>query len=221
MSKFFQKIIDSLFPLRCIMCKKDKFSLCPTCEKNLTKNNSPLPEKTCAKYSYKDLTTKNVLFKLKYKHHKDLSREMGVHSKEFVRENIIDKHNLHCKHYVMVPIPLSSRRLKERGYNQAEMIALGIDADKVLNIINRYRDTHKLKDTKSIDERQLELANSFDLSKEILYDYLENKNIKLEDLHVILIDDITTTGATFYRCKSVLAGHGVKQENIYCFALAH
>lgn len=146
---------------------------------------------------------------------------MGKYSSDFVKENIINKYNLQNKNYILVPIPLSSRRLKERGYNQAELISCGIDRERTLNILTRYKDTHRLKDAKNIDERHLELANSFDINKEELYEYLNKNNTDLNNLYVILIDDITTTGATFYKCKNLLQGHGFDDNKIFCFALAH
>lgn len=47
--KFIKSVTDSLFPVRCAMCKRDEFLLCPNCEKLLKTNSNTLPDKTYAK----------------------------------------------------------------------------------------------------------------------------------------------------------------------------
>lgn len=212
-------IVNSLFPIRCVMCMKSGDSICNSCEKRLERNTNTLPPKTIAKYNYKHLTTKNILFKLKYKHHRDLSVKLGEHNINFLKENIIEKYNL--ENYILVPVPLSKHRLHERGYNQAEMIAIGLHKNLTLNILNRVKNTHKLKDSESIEERRNLLKNGFELDKHKLYEFLDAKDLRLEKLNIILVDDITTSGATFYECKNTLIKNGISENNIYCFAVAH
>lgn len=107
----------------------------------------------------------------------------------------------------LLPIPIHVTRRRERGYNQAELIACGIAerihavVDKELLIRNRKTLPQKQLDEK---ERLRNLEQAFQL----------NLTKKLNLYHkVLLVDDIYTTGSTIEACAKLLAGAGV--EEIY------
>ena len=105
---------------------------------------------------------------------------------------------------VVVPVPIHRARLRERGYNQSEMIALGIhEATGVpIELGAIKRNTHtKTQTKKGRDSRWDNVAEIFSLTNPE----------KLEGKYVLLVDDVLTTGATLEACGSrILAAPNVK-----------
>lgn len=102
---------------------------------------------------------------------------------------------------LLVPIPLSPSRLAERGFNQAWEIArplarhLGIRASATW--LSRHRDTPSQR-TLDLAARMANLRQAFAISREAA----------LEGLHIGLVDDVMTTGATLREAARVLKAHG-------------
>jgi ComF family protein len=109
----------------------------------------------------------------------------------------------------LVPVPVHRERRRERGYNQAELIAraLGSAVDvPVLDLLERVRPTtkqHRL-------DRAARLAN--------LRDAFIVRAVRSVPSSLIVVDDIVTTTATLEACASVLRSAGVR--DVYGFALA-
>ena len=117
---------------------------------------------------------------------------------------------------ILVPIPLSPKRYRERGFNQAELICkklIEIDQDENFrleeNVLIKIKNTeHQVR----IQDRRARLKNligSFAVKNEAL---VKNKNI-------ILIDDVTTTGATLNEARKTLKQAGARK--IIAFTIAH
>lgn len=93
---------------------------------------------------------------------------------------------------VIVPVPLHPRKKKIRGYNQAELFAQGLSGamqKPVLNALKRVVFTQtQTRMTRA--ERQVNVSRAFERSEDI----------NLEGKHVLLVDDVVTTGATLEAC---------------------
>lgn len=108
----------------------------------------------------------------------------------------------HVKKYLLIPIPLSDVRLKERGFNQAFQLASFLTPHVNKDILHRV---HTEKQAKKSRRERLSGKNPFVCQQKI------NKP-------VILIDDIYTTGATIYAAAETLKRKGC--PNVYSFTLA-
>jgi ComF family protein len=101
---------------------------------------------------------------------------------------------------IIVPVPLHPARLRERGFNQASLLAellgarISIPSKPLLQRI-RYTTTQTALDRA---ERMENLHNAFRL----------RKNADVRGLHVLLIDDVLTTGSTLSECARVLKRAG-------------
>lgn len=111
---------------------------------------------------------------------------------------------------VVTCVPVSKKRLKERGYNQAEIIAKR--TAEVLRI--PYADCiAKTKHNK--EQHSLHLEDRKENVKGV-YDLKENKHIT--NKKVLLVDDIVTTGYTLAECAALLKANGAKE--VLCGAIA-
>lgn len=104
---------------------------------------------------------------------------------------------------VLVPVPLHRQRQRERGYNQAELIAkplarlLTLPYRAVLLVRTKPRpDKHIL----SLEERWESVRGAF----------ATREGSKVDNLRVLLVDDVMTTGATLDACGKALRGAGAK-----------
>ncbi|WP_432259100.1 ComF family protein [Cupriavidus sp. TMH.W2] len=108
---------------------------------------------------------------------------------------------------LLAPIPLSPQRLAARGFNQAWEIArplarrLGLRADPVL--LQRQRDTGSQR-ALDLAARQVNLRGAFRLARAE----------RLDGLHVALVDDVMTSGATLHEAASVLKAHGAARVSV-------
>src|SRR3989338_3114883 len=123
--KFLDTIFDIVFPANCISCKKRGSNLCTKCL-----SDSPSAERESANwifplFDYRHPPIKKSIWLLKYKNKRALANVFA----EIIYDKIIEELSelSVMKNFyepVLVPIPLSSKRYRERGYNQAELICL-------------------------------------------------------------------------------------------------
>jgi ComF family protein len=113
---------------------------------------------------------------------------------------------------LILPVPLSQRRLLERGFNQAEILANMASGHLriQLNVHILKRKTHTPIHRAAMDKKAREstVRNAFDIRHRSL---IEGKNI-------LLIDDVFTSGATISACSKVLKKNGAGK--VYAFTLA-
>jgi ComF family protein len=101
---------------------------------------------------------------------------------------------------VLIPVPLHPKRLRERGYNQATLLARevsklnGLPVDE--RLLLRQRDTITQARTASSMERRSNVHDAFICRQE------------LHGERILLIDDVCTTGATFDACAAALKAAG-------------
>ena len=111
---------------------------------------------------------------------------------------------------LILPVPLSMRRFRERGYNQSDLIAKPIadcfDIHYSSSCIWRIRDTHSQVGLNA-EERKNNIANAFKADKKIC-----------DGKVILLVDDIATTGATLNECAVALNKAGAAE--VFCFSVA-
>ena len=155
------------------------------------------PDRTCvflALLHTKGGMVADILHSMKYYGQKGLCRAMGsLLAGELQPSGFFDGID------VLLPLPLSARRLRQRGYNQSELLAEGLRevtgiplcTDAVVRTRNNVTQTHK-----SRYERWQNVSSLFALR--------EGSHL-LEHKHVLLVDDVLTTGATLVSCADVLS----------------
>ncbi|GAG41307.1 unnamed protein product, partial [marine sediment metagenome] len=101
----------------------------------------------------------------------------------------------------LVPVPLHQKRLRERGYNQSRLLTkeLGklINLPVVDSCLIRQRHTPPQARTPTVKERRSNVADAFTC-----------RDHRLRDKQVLLIDDVSTSGATLDACAAALKAAG-------------
>jgi ComF family protein len=110
---------------------------------------------------------------------------------------------------VLVPVPLHRRRLFQRKYNQAAILAFSIDRlagrPVVPDVLNRTRRTDPLDD-KSPEERAREVAGSFLVKL--------SRVARVAGRRVLLVDDVMTSGSTANACATALLAAGAAAVDV-------
>ena len=193
--KILNKILAALFPQKCLGCKKENEILCPDCLGKISRPDTPYLKGVHIAGNYQDPVLKKALWLLKYKGVKQLAKPLA----ELIRERIWKK--LETEGWLIVPIPLSKKKLRHRGYNQAELIAREISSNIITNVLFKKFHTKSQVEVKDREERLANIIGSFEIKSP---ETIRGKKI-------ILIDDVRTTGATLSEAKKVLRSAGAKK----------
>lgn len=208
-SNIYSEILKTLFPPRCYVCKKDGEILCKNCLLNFGRAVDTPSSYIKSIFSFKDRNVKRVVHAIKYYHRKDL---VGPTASVLAQELEKDLEQLNKNlDWILVPIPMPKIRMYLRGYNQALVIAKELSRLTMIpvenNLLLRVRNPKRQVSTLTRSERLRNQHNSFRVDKSV-----GNRNI-------ILVDDVTTTGATIMEARSALLKSGAK--NVTAITIAH
>jgi ComF family protein len=140
---------------------------------------------------------KQAIAALKYNRHPELGEVMGQWLGEaWLKSSLAQK-----KKFVVIPIPMHPQKLKERGFNQAELMARGFcqvtDTQIQPLALIRVKETQAMYSLKP-QEREENVKNAFKIGK-----------LNKTNTAVLLIDDIYTTGTTAKEAAKCLRSHHV------------
>jgi len=159
-------------------------------------------------YFTKGSILQNLIHEVKYRHAKELAYELG---KEFGNE--LKGSNFHKQIDYIVPVPLHPKKEKKRGYNQSDWIARGIADVLEVKVSNQIleRTVHTSTQTKKNRIQRWEnVKDAFEVKNSAL---IENK-------HLVLIDDVITTGATLEACANQILKVNNTKVSIISLAFA-
>lgn len=191
-----QDRIEYLVPPLCRICssplRQENRSLCPNC----AKKDSPL-KKAVSITAYKEPMVR-LLHLFKYKNY-DYLGEFFSHL--MIRHLLKIKLDL-SSYELIVPVPMRPFKRKERGYNQAKLLAKQISNHFQIPLRDDiiYQKKNKPSQTKLRKHQREEAMEGIFEAKE-----------DLKDKNVVLIDDILTTGSTLRECALALKERGAKQ----------
>ena len=230
---FIKRIIDFIFPpnYTCICCGRDIFNnpygVCEGCKSSLPfltgrlcqhcsdilisdgdyckrcKGKAQLYDKAISPFIYTDAIAKHIQ-NLKYNNAKYLAEPLS----RFMADTFC---NSKISTDFVTPVPLCTKRMKERGYNQSSLLADSFSKIvniPVLDVLERVKETGTQTELNFI-ERQKNLKDAF---------RVVNKKL-VKDKSVLVIDDVFTTGATVSECAKVLKKSGAKV--VYVLTAAH
>jgi ComF family protein len=231
--------LNLLFPLICIHCKKPLspddylFQLCAQCRETIEPNLPPFCRKcsrplagldrthcrTCdenthhfdrawATIIYND-TSQDLIHVFKYANKTSLRHYFGHCLNTFwdTYQNVLPRPDL------LVPVPLHPTRQRERGYNQAQLLAeklaqhAQIPLDTKSLVRSRFTPNQAAQSRK---ERWTNISGAFKIKHQI----------SIREKNILLIDDLYTTGATASEAAAVLKAAGAVEVNVLTLAIA-
>lgn len=133
-----------------------------------------------------------LMHELKYRGNRELGIEMGKWLGW-----ALNKNDLLANVDVLIPIPLHNKRQRERGYNQAELLCRGLHEVTQIPVASDAVTRERYNVTQTKKKRYERYINAKELFRVNTPELLENK-------HVLLIDDVITTGSTMISCGEVL-----------------
>jgi len=154
----------------------------------------PIERAACWMTYSNDSKSHQLLMQIKYGHRPDIALWMGeMLARELIGRGFFDTID------GIIPIPLHWRRKFKRGYNQSNEIARGVACVTGLpilkNVVVRYRN-NETQTHKTADERRENVKNIF------------KARAKVPNQHLLLVDDVLTTGATLTACA-----HAIMKQN--------
>jgi len=230
-SKIKKIFLDALFPIKCLNCQKEGSYLCSDCFSLIEMNNKQycpfctpakivFDSKTCLgcrkkgkklnglffAAPYQNFIIRKIIYQYKYgSFSKSLAKTLSLIIINHFK--LIDQkpHFLKDKsNFIFMAVPLSKKKEKWRGFNQAKEIAKELSFYYKIPLIDKV--LVKTKDTVSqtelsSKEREENVKNAFRC--------LNGNTIK--DKKIILVDDVFTTGSTMEECAKCLKENGAKE----------
>ena len=220
------RLLDFISPRSCVVCGQrltaTEHSLCSVCLLHLPRTAfqyspddndmaqlfwhlAPVERAAALIYYEPQGEVAQVIYDMKYRNRPDVGEDMGrLMAQEMQQARYFDGID------VLVPVPLSRKRQRQRGYNQSEELARGIsDVTRLPVVTTALRRKHFRQSQTHLTrrERQENVTDMFQLrDKAPLFGKgaVSDAVASLRGKHILLIDDICTTGATLLACAHAL-----------------
>ena len=216
------RLLDLLFPPRCLACRtpldRAAEALCAPCEAGIAVSQTlrcgkclariPGTAKIChddfpyllgTACFYHDERVRALVHGLKFRHAHAAAATLAKLLRRYL-QNI----SIPLESFAVIPLPLSPRRERQRGYNQSRLIAKILAPQLALpiadGILTRTVHTKKQSEIPNWEVRRANVANAFTVAKPEL--------ARRRDF--ILLDDVTTSGATFFEAATALKRAGAR-----------
>ncbi len=215
LARWSQALVEFVFPAQCLGCGRHGSYLCPDCQASLPSVVPPIcfrcglplghgvlcPDCRAGTGALDGIRSpylmsglmREAVHHLKYRNLKALAPVLGELMARYLSLNPLPAEAL-------VPVPLHGSRLRERGYNQAELLAREVGKRMGLPVLKtglaRERPAHPQARAASAAQRRANVEGAF-----LCPD-------RLDGLSVLLVDDVCTTGATLDACAVALRAAG-------------
>ena len=220
-------VADSLFPVLCLSCGKElgspyvcscpvsrlSGSLCPVCDRRIPNGEICVGCRTKTKLKrffvsskYQEKFPRELLHAIKYdfatvhKHsvgHAIKRTLLQCHIPTIVSEN--------PNHYIVIPVPLSNKKLHARGFNQSEIFA-----QEIASFLKIPLDSNYLTRTKNVIP-QSSISTPEEKKRNVAGIFSTNDTDTISGKIIFLVDDVYTSGATMEECARVLKEYGAKE----------
>jgi len=208
--------LNLLFPQWCVGCGKEGDFICYSCRQSLPRIMPPLCPRcgrpqpsgilcpSCVSWQAEidgirspfrfDGVMRQAIHQLKYRNLRALAQPLAKLLNNYLGTNPMPGE-------VLVPVPLHHKRLRERGYNQSSLLTKELGKLTNLPVVDdcliRLWHAPPQARTSTVDERRSNVAGAFTC-----------RDRRLQDKQVLLIDDVSTSGATLDACAAALKAGG-------------
>lgn len=208
-------ILDILFPPRCVFCQQilnsGKYGICSECQSKLPWITGREAEQKlefislCVSPLWYRGDVRESIHRYKFYDRNGYAETFGSLTAQCVTDHLSGEYDL------ISWVPLSAKRLKKRGYDQAMLLAK-VTAIKLnqtaVETLRKIRNTDAQSGIKDDSARRANVLGAYEI---VDPEFVAGKRI-------LLVDDVVTTGATLSECARVLRTHGAK--DVFCVSLA-
>lgn len=212
-TSFWTRILDLISPRQCVICGErlsiTERAVCSSCYLHLprttyqfTPYDNPMAQlfwglapisRAAALFFYEPhAEAAQLIYDLKYADRPDIGEDIGRMMAEEMQMA-----DYFAGVGVIIPVPLSSKRKRQRGYNQSEMIARGISQETSITVLTDAVTRLHFSESQTHLDRWERLKN-------VEQQFQAPNPASLSGKHVLLVDDVTTSGATIIACASAL-----------------
>ncbi len=210
--RMLERLLDLLFPRRCAFCHRlieSEDPVCRDCRRRLPYTLGEgqklrLREADCYAALYYEGDVRSSLLRYKFHAATGYAKVYG----EFLAK-CVDENGISCDSISWVP--LSRRRLRRRGYDQAELLARELSARTgipCVRTLRKLRHTPAQSKTGDAVRRKANVAGAYALAE----------GAEISGRRILLLDDIVTTGATLSECVKLLKAAGAAE--LICLVVA-
>lgn len=216
LTEYIVRLINLIAPKQCIVCGKrltiSEDIICSICNLHMPRtffSKKPYEndmaklfwgrikiEKATALFFYEPHSEMSrIILSLKYSNHPETGELMGrMLAEEIKTDGFFDDIDL------IIPIPLTKKRKRERGYNQSMEIARGISEITKIDIVANAVKRNSFKQSQTKKNRWQRHDNVKDV-------FTIDKDCSLNGKHILLIDDVVTSGSTIISCAQEITEH--------------
>lgn len=210
MTSFLSRIF---FPERCSGCGKYGSAICAPCMSTIPCAIATDDKRIDGIFDYGHRLVAGAIRNLKYHRRSESARVLTHASTPYILDTIADMlQSMHRETIILVPIPQHKHKRNERGFNQSKLIATWISRSIPDTVVQ------ELLSKSAVTIPQAHIKNKSLRFKNAAYSMIARDKLDPKKLYIV-IDDVTTTGATFLEAIRALKASGATK--IHCIALAH
>ncbi len=210
-----EKLLDLFFPPKCPYCQKildqPRAALCPACQPRLPWLEGPAAERKVeftdgcfSPLAYRDGVPEAVQ-RYKFSRVRALGKPFAALMAQCLADHLPQEADLICW------APLAGKRLRERGFDQARLLAEEVGRLRAIPaeaVLQKTRNTRPQSELEEAGERQANARGAYSLLP----------GADVAGKRVVLVDDVVTSGSTLSECAALLREAGAKQ--VFCLTLA-
>lgn len=217
MISFWSRLLDLVSPRTCVVCGErlsvQEEVICLPCNLELPRTNCtedfldndvartfwgriPIERAASLFYYAPQSRVSHLIYQLKYHHHPEVGTTLGrLFAHELIPELFFEGID------AIVPVPLTKKRQRQRGYNQSAVIAQAIGEQAQLPVITNAMERLTFNQSQTLKHR-------WERNENVEQAFRLTHPDAVCDRHILLVDDIITTGATLCACANELLKAG-------------
>lgn len=208
---YLKDFFSLLFPPLCVGCNRSLYKhetfLCSYCWYDLPVTNFHLDKENAAArqlwgrvklertasylYFAKESLVQRIMHHLKYFSRPEIGVVLGERYGALLKESDFNTAN------IIIPVPLHPKKLKKRGYNQSEFFGQGLSTSMHIPLVKENMVRHTLTESQTTKRRYERYENM-----QSIFQIKDPERLKGQ--HILLVDDVLTTGATIEACANKL-----------------
>ena len=226
---FWSSLLDLISPRTCVVCGQrlsvSEETICSKCNLHLPRTGFqqdpyenimakifwgqvPIERATALFYYEPHAETANILYEMKYKNHPEIGEVMGrLMARELQMSNFFEGID------GIIPVPLAKKRQRQRGYNQSHELAKGISEITGLPIYNKVV-------RRTVFEGSQTSLGRWERNENVEHVFELKDASTIQGKHLLLVDDVVTTGATVIACAKELCKAGGVRISVLSLGLA-